>query len=260
MADLNRFTLRDLRKLRDEIIAIPLTELRTVTITNATQRYASALYASNLWNSVHLPLRGHESTTDQEHLGALREHIVEVLSNEIASLAQQVTLDPVSSPSKSLSQSHAPQIELRLLEQPSDIRDAAYVLSEAFKAQAEELRRLKPNGEQDLERWASLLQFFESMDAQLHNLSEGLDRLIANARLAEQPIFLGRAGDIAKQLELGLTEWLEENRTKVWDYPIKVAGYGLGFTVLTSIFGVPPNAVLTFVAGLLTGHVTKTKG
>jgi hypothetical protein len=65
-----------------------------------------------------------------------------------------------------------------------------------------------------------------------------------------------KAAVTAQQLHLGLIEWLEQNRTKVFDYPFKIAVFGLGVTFLNSI-GVQGD-ILSFVSGLLLGRATKT--
>jgi hypothetical protein len=116
-------------------------------------------------------------------------------------------------------------IERRLLERPDDIRAAARGFAKAFKEQADELRRSKPNEPDRLAQWDDLIAFFEKMAAGLGDLADALDQAFKTpvAAAPSEPIFLGKAAEIAHQLQLGAIDWLEKNRTVVIDVPIRFA-------------------------------------
>jgi hypothetical protein len=114
----------------------------------------------------------------------------------------------------------------RLSEQPTDIRDAARALSKAINAQIEQLKAPTPNDE-------SLMAFLEMIAARLAQLSDAIDRAIAaGTNRSPEPILLGKAGEIARQLGNAVKEWLERNRNYIVDCQIKFGVCGLGFVFL----------------------------
>jgi hypothetical protein len=76
---------------------------------------------------------------------------------------------------------YARVIERKLLERPDDIREAARNLSDAFRNQAHELRKSKPNEPGQLAQYENLLSFFEQMAAGLADLADALDRAFSTA-------------------------------------------------------------------------------
>jgi hypothetical protein len=139
-------------------------------------------------------------------------------------------------------------IERRLFERPADIRDAARALSREFTTQVEELNRFKPNDSDSLAKHNDLVAFLKRMAAGLADLADALEQAVSNGTDDRpEPVFLGTAGKIAKQLNLGLMEWLEANRTLVIEVPIRITLFGLGVAFLHSIGadGIPAITALT---------------
>ena len=67
-------------------------------------------------------------------------------------------------------------------------------------------------------------------------LADSIDRAIA-AGSAEnpQPILLGKAGEIARQLSAAVMEGIERNRTYIVDCMIKFSVFAAGFSLLHAI-------------------------
>jgi hypothetical protein len=146
-------------------------------------------------------------------------------------------------------------VEHRIARRPKDIRDAARALSQAFTEQVELIKNSKPNDPARLAEFEDLVAFFEKMAAGLANLVEALDRLIESAGTEREPIFLGKVGDIARQLNLGLMEWLQQNRMKVFDYPFKIAVFGAGILFLQHL-GIAGDRVVDLIGGYILGRTT----
>jgi hypothetical protein len=126
-------------------------------------------------------------------------------------------------------------VESVLSEHPADIRDMARALSEEFTAQVEELQRRKPNDDR-LAEYNALLAFFEKMARGLADLADALDRAVSTGTNGQlEPVFLGTAGEIARQLHLALFEWLEKDRTMIVEVPVRLALFGAGVAFLHSI-------------------------
>jgi hypothetical protein len=125
-----------------------------------------------------------------------------------------------------------------LWERPVEIRDAARALSQEFTAQVEELKRTKPNDPDALAKYDDLVAFLEKMAAGLNNLANALDQAVTKAADGKpEPVFLGTAAAVARQLQLGMMEWLEEYRTTIFDVPIRLGLIGLGLTFVNEISG-----------------------
>jgi hypothetical protein len=139
-------------------------------------------------------------------------------------------------------------IESKLAERPADIRDLARALSREFTAQVEELKRSPPNEPGRLDQYDALVAFFEKMAAGLSNLADALDRAVT-AEGKPEPAFLGRAAEVARQLQLGAMEWLEQNRMTVIEVPFRIGLFGLGVAFVHAL-GVDSNFVTTLIAGL----------
>jgi hypothetical protein len=124
-------------------------------------------------------------------------------------------------------------IERKLLERPDDIREAARNLSQAFEAQANELRKSKPNELGRLAQYENLTSFFEQMAAGLADLADALDRAFASP--GPEPLFIGKAADIARALQLRVQQWIEKTGTDVVDVPIRI---GLLFGGISFLHGI----------------------
>ena len=90
-------------------------------------------------------------------------------------------------------------------------RRAAQALLEATQAAIDELRDKRLNDPDTGE----LIDFLDWLAMGLSELVEILDRAIADP--ASEPMFLGTAGEIARQLKLGLMEAVEKNRVRIWE-------------------------------------------
>jgi len=108
-------------------------------------------------------------------------------------------------------------IERRLLERPDDIRAAARSLADAFK---------EPNEPRQLAQYQNLRDFFEQMAAGLADLADALDRAFSSATgspaSSPEPIFLGKAAEIARWLQNLTHRWLEEIGTDVIGVPVRI--------------------------------------
>jgi hypothetical protein len=77
---------------------------------------------------------------------------------------------------------------------------------------------------------------FENLATGLANLADNLDQAISTAREGKpEPVFLGKAAEVAQQLHFGLMEWLEENRTAVFEVPFRIGIFAAGVAFLHSI-------------------------
>lgn len=91
-----------------------------------------------------------------------------------------------------------------------DNRAIAHGLLQVTQAKIAELREARLNDPET----ASLIKLLEWLAKGLTQLVENLDRAIAQP---SEPMFLGTAGEIARNLKLGLLEAVEKHRIKVWE-------------------------------------------
>jgi hypothetical protein len=119
----------------------------------------------------------------------------------------------------------ARRIERTLSERPVDYRDMARALCAAVRDQLAELQRQKPNEEDRLPSYNELVGFLEKLENDLAALAEALNQATSKSGTVE-PIFLGRAAEIARQLELGFTGWLEKNRERVFEVGFNFVVWG----------------------------------
>jgi hypothetical protein len=148
-------------------------------------------------------------------------------------------------------------VERRIAERASDIRDAAHALSKAFTEQLDLLRKSKPNDPARLPDYEDLVAFFERMASGLAKLAGTLDELMeaVASKSDREPLFLGKAAEIAEQLNIGLMEWLEQNRSKVFDYPIKLSLFA-GSLLFLHHFAIDTDTVLKIVGGYILGRAS----
>jgi hypothetical protein len=137
-----------------------------------------------------------------------------------------------------------------LSERPVEIRDAARALSREFAAQVEELKGSRPNEPDRLAKHDDLVGFLERMAAGLSKLADALDQAMNEAAEGKlEPAFLGRTAEVVRQLQLGAIEWLEKNRTTVFEVPFRIGLFGLGLAFVHAL-GVDGHLVTTLIAGL----------
>ena len=98
-------------------------------------------------------------------------------------------------------------------------------LLQVTQAKIAELRDARLNDRET----ADLIQFLEWLARGLTELVENLDRAIADP---SEPIFLGTAGEIARNLKLGLLDAVEKHRVKIWEVGALV-GVGLFLSSLS---------------------------
>jgi hypothetical protein len=118
------------------------------------------------------------------------------------------------------------------------------------------LKRPGSNDPEHLDRRNDLIDFFERMATGLADLAAALDEAISGEQSAE-PFFLGKAQTIVSTLQSWTMEYLEANRMKVIEVPIKYGLFGLGIAFLTAI-GVEPD-MIRFVSGVALGRLSKYK-
>ena len=149
-------------------------------------------------------------------------------------------------------------IERKLSEAPDDIVATSRDFAKALKEQADELRASKPNEPGPLAQYENLIAFLDKMAAGLGELADALERAFKTAtgepRPLPEPVFLGKAAVIARRLQLGTVEWIEENRNTVFSIPFKTAVLrgGLAFLHLLGLDSAPAIMAL--------GHVVRSGG
>jgi hypothetical protein len=95
----------------------------------------------------------------------------------------------------------------------------------------------------------ALVAFFEKMAKGLADLADALDRAVSTGTNGQlEPVFLGTAGRIARQLHLALFEWLEKERTTIIGVPMRLAIFGVSIAFLHLIGADSASAI----AGLTT--------
>jgi hypothetical protein len=146
----------------------------------------------------------------------------------------------------------------RLSERPADIRDAARVLARAIRDQVEEWNASKPNDAEALARHDEFVAFLEWVAAGLGELADALDRAVAASTSGSpEPMFLGKAGGIVEQLNIGVKEWLERNRSHLAGYTVRV-GVFLATLSFLHACGVG-DAAATIASGLLNASFPRAK-
>jgi len=147
-------------------------------------------------------------------------------------------------------------LDKSLSERPADIREAARDLIKEISDQIDALNASKPNHGERLANHNDFVTFLEMLAAKLGELADALDKLIdaAATKSATEPVFLGKAGEIIRQLQLILREWfqVEENRASLAGFTIRIALIGAGFTFLQAC------GVEGKIAAVLAGIFSKT--
>jgi hypothetical protein len=139
-------------------------------------------------------------------------------------------IHPLNTESLSLG---ADRIANTLSERSAEIREAARALSEAIKGQIEQLNASKPNDAENLRRQNDFVAFLKQIAAGLDRLADALDQAIACSSDGKpDPVFLGKAGEIAQSLSVAVTGGLERNRNYIVDCSIKFSVFAAGFVFL----------------------------
>jgi len=127
-------------------------------------------------------------------------------------------------------------LERSLLERPADIRDAARVLVKEIKDQVEQLQRSKPNDDEGLAKHNEFVEFLERIAAGLAELADALDQAInPSVDGPPEPMFLGKTARITEQLNVGMMEWLEANRTNLMGCTLRIGLNRCGLFVFACV-------------------------
>jgi hypothetical protein len=148
----------------------------------------------------------------------------------------------------------------KLTEQPIEIREAARALSKAIADQIAELNASNPtwprNEPDRLAQQQDFVAFLETIAASLVVLAEAIDRAItAGSAEKPEPVLLGTAGEIARQLGAAVGDGIERNHSYIVDCTIKFGVFAAGFTFLHAI-GVD-GLIASVVAGLMNVKLSK---
>jgi uncharacterized membrane protein YccC len=138
----------------------------------------------------------------------------ELTASDVQAGAPSLETVPEFSVSDTVSADAIKQIERRLSKRAVDYRDVARALSAAVRDQLAELQRQKPNEEDRLPFYNDLVAFLQKLGNELAALADALDQAAKSE--PPEPIFLGNAAKIARQLELGFMEWLERDRVHIF--------------------------------------------
>jgi hypothetical protein len=137
-------------------------------------------------------------------------------------------------------------IEQQLSYRLDEARRAARAFSQAFKDQAEELKKKNDRTPQ----FDDFVAFLEKMASGLSELADALDRAFEAAGGSPEPIFLGKAGEIIRRLQLTAMEWLEKEKDTVIDISFRLSLFCSGMIFLHS-FGIYDTASTGVLGGLV---------
>jgi hypothetical protein len=136
---------------------------------------------------------------------------------------------------KATTSDNARGFERYLRERAGEICEAARGLCSAIADQIDHLNASKPNDPGRLTQQNELIAFLKTIADGLESLADTLDRSIAaGTRASPEPILLGKAGDIARNLSDAVLDGLERNRDYIVDCAIKFSVFGCGFMFLGS--------------------------
>jgi hypothetical protein len=121
----------------------------------------------------------------------------------------------------------------RLSGRTTEIRDAARNLADAVNDQIHHMRASKPNDVASLAKHNEFIAFLEKLAEGLSNLADALDEAIsAGTTDTPEPVLLGKAGDIARQLGTDVAAWVQENRTNLVDCTMRMGVFLTAFVFL----------------------------
>jgi hypothetical protein len=146
--------------------------------------------------------------------------------------------------------------EFNLSNRPTDIRDAARILVTAITDQISKLQALKPNAEDELAKHNEYVNFLEKLARGLNELADALDRLVlANAKGLKEPLLLGEAGKIARQLGTDVREWIELHHADIVDFTMKIGFVAAAYNFMHAC-GVE-GLTASIISGFLTTSLSK---
>jgi len=149
------------------------------------------------------------------------------------------------------------EIERRISEQPTAIRDSARALSQELNSQAKELKQLRWNDPDRIAQRDNLVVLLENMATGLDNLADNLDQAISKASEGKpEPVFLGKAAEVVQRLHFWSMEWLKENRTTLFEVPFRVGIFLTGVIFLHSV-GADSTAAIAALGVLAKSTATK---
>lgn len=126
----------------------------------------------------------------------------------------------------------AATITSQLSERPKEISESARTFVREIKYQVEELRK-PASGDDRLPQQNELIDFLERLSVGLTNLADAIDQALNVSKVGSpEPLFRGKAGQIAEQLNLGLMEYLEKNRADLVGFSLKVGLMGAAYVFL----------------------------
>ncbi len=149
-------------------------------------------------------------------------------------------------------------IRRALVARPVSIRDSARALAQALKEQAVELQHSKPNEPEKLLEYEKLITFIDDTSNGLAVLADTIDSAIQNGSDTPEPVLLGKAAEIARELQAGAMEWLQANRTTVFEGAFRLGLFGLGIAFVSAL-GIEVTAAVVGSIGVLVGTVGKGK-
>jgi hypothetical protein len=149
-------------------------------------------------------------------------------------------------------------IQRALVSRPVLIRDSARALAQALKEQAVELQHAKPNEPAKLAEYESLIAFIDKTADRLQAFGDAIDNAIQTGSASPEPLLLGKAAEIGNQLQIGAMEWLQANRTTVFEGVFRLGLFGLGIAFVAAL-GIEVTATVAATIGTLAGTVGKGK-
>jgi hypothetical protein len=150
-------------------------------------------------------------------------------------IGSQASLDLGVTRAASFSTDAASTFPTRLSEHPADIVATARSLSTAIAEQIAQLNASKPNDPDRLTQQSDFITFLESIARGLDDLADLLNQAIAaGSQSSPEPILVGKAGEIAKELGAAVKEGLQRHRNYIVDCTIRFSVFGAGFLFLSA--------------------------
>jgi hypothetical protein len=96
------------------------------------------------------------------------------------------------------------------------------------------------------------MDFLRTVAAGLTKFADAIDAAIsAKSSGTAEPILLGKAGDIARELGVVVQTWLSTHSGNVVDYAVRIGLIGLGYKFLSLCGVAGSDAVVGIVSGLV---------
>jgi hypothetical protein len=146
-----------------------------------------------------------------------------------------------------------PVIARALSAKPDAIRNAARSLVSSIEDQIEFINASASNDEGMLRRQRDFVNFLKSLTEELSKLADSLDTAIAGGSVNKpEPIFLGKAAEIATRLQVTSSNWIEAHLEGLVDFSIRLGLVATGYQFL-HLFNVPDAS-----AGIVSAVLAKT--